>query len=68
MAEVTTLVAQMTTILAAFEKLATSSSNADMAAAIGMLPDIEKAMRKIRARWLAAVVANAAQVPLPLKG
>lgn len=62
-----TLVSRMSALQLILDRMPSQGHPQDVAAAIGMLPDVEKMVRKIRAKWLAAIVANATQGALPIR-
>lgn len=61
------LVGQVNDVLAFIEKMPLTSFQGDLAGALTALPEVDKALRKVRGRWLNALMAGAVQKELPLK-
>lgn len=65
--ELETLAKKMADLLAVMEKLPTASTTADLAKAVGIVPAMEKALRKLKNAWTAEIVRSSAQQSLQLK-
>lgn len=58
------LMEMLSAIQMQLDKLPTSAQPHELAAVIGMVPDVEKAVRKLKTKWTAALVTGAAQKSL----